>query len=244
MTTLHFLILTLVFNGGSAMTALRLLFENSRVRVSDLRLAKGDSIRHTLEYPTVRWQVDEGIQLITDQWSNPVVSEVDACEEPITKIIPDKTVIFDNPKTECHIENGGNSLFRQVWFEIFQEPRRSEEETRRILSSAIYTTDVGTELLFENRYCRVWDFYLEPDAGDPSKPHHHVLDYVFVYVAKGRLLGYTHDGRPGLFDSMNEDGDVTWFDLPDGAEKDPHRAHGGKNGYREIPMREYLVELK
>lgn len=92
--------------------------------------------------------------------------------------------------------------------------------------------------------CRVWDFYLEPGGGDPLSPHHHVLDYAFVYVAKGRLLGSHHDGRPGLFDSVNEDGDVTWFDIPEGAGQDPTHAHGGKNGYDDLPMREYLVELK
>ena len=87
-------------------------------------------------------------------------------------------------------------------------------------------------------------YSLAPNEGDPLLPHHHVLDYVFVYVAAGRLLGYTHDGKPGLFDSINEDGDVTWNDIPDGAELDPTFAHGGKNGYEDKPMREYLVELK
>jgi hypothetical protein len=208
----------------------KFLFENDRVRVSDMRLSRnGDSIRQTLQHPTVRWQVDEGIQCQNE--SNSIV-------------IPDKAVFFDEPQSICEIENGGDSEFRQIWFEIKQEPRRTEEDTKELLENAIYSTDVGTELLFENRYCRVWDFYYEPGGGDPSKPHHHVLDYVFVYVAKGRLLGYTHDGKPGLFDSINEDGDVTWFHLPDGAEKDPACAHGGKNGYGDIPMREYLVELK
>ena len=209
-----------------SMTVPKLLFENDRVCVSDLRLAKrGDSIRRTLQYPTVRWQVNEGIR----------AGDV---------VVPDKTVVFDEPQTICEIENGGDTEFRQIWFEIKQDPKRSEEVTRKLLDSAIYSTDVGTELLLENKYCRVWDFYYGPGEGDPLKPHHHVLDYVFVYVAKGRLLGYSHDGKPGLFDSVNEDGDVTWFDLPDGAEKDPNCAHGGKNGYDDIPMREYLVELK
>jgi hypothetical protein len=60
----------------------------------------------------------------------------------------------------------------------------------------------------------------------------------------GRLLGYTADGQPGLFDSNNEDGDVQWFDIPEGAGADPAYAHGGRNGYDDRPMREYLVELK
>jgi hypothetical protein len=131
-----------------------------------------------------------------------------------------------------------------LWFEIKQEPSRGDDATKAILSNAIYSTDVGTELLFENRYCRVWDFYLPPGGGDPHVPHHHVLPYVFVYVAKGRLLGYTHDGKPGLFDSVNEDGDVTWNDIPDGAGRDVDYAHGGVNGYPDLPMREYLVEFK
>ena len=218
----YFLFLTVAYS----MSLPKPLFENERVRVNDLRLEKrGDSVRHTLQYPTVRWQVNQGVQ------SGNVV-------------VPDKAVFFDEPQTVCEIENGGDTEFRQIWFEIKKEPRRTEEETRKLLDNAIYSTDVGTELLLENKYCRVWDFYYNPGEGDPLQPHHHVLDYVFVYVAKGRLLGYSHDGKPGLFDSINEDGDVTWFDLPDGAEKDPNCAHGGKNGYDDIPMREYLVELK
>ena len=142
-------------------------------------------------------------------------------------------------------EDDVSSEFRQIWFEIKQRhPRRTEEETRTLLDNAIYSTNVGTNLLLENKYCRVWDFYYEPGGGDPTVVHHHVLDYVFVYVAKGRLLGYSYDGRPGLFDSINDDGDVSWFDIPDGAGQDPNYAHGGKNGYDDLPMREYLVELK
>ena len=95
------------------------------------------------------------------------------------------------------------------------------------------------------RYCRVWDFYLEPNEGDPTKnAHHHVLDYVFVYVAPGRLLGYYPDGKPGLFDSVNKDNDVSWFDIPPNAPESLEYAHAGKNGYVDKPMREYLVELK
>jgi hypothetical protein len=158
-------------------------------------------------------------------------------------------VTFEEAGTRCEIVNLGgaldDSVSRQIWFEIKQQqPRRSEHETQELLARAIYTTNVGTELLFENRWCRVWDFYLEGGEGDPTLPHHHVLDYVFVYVAPGRLLGYTHDGIPGLFDSINDDGDVTYFEIPDGAEADVSYAHGGKNGYSDRPMREYLVELK
>jgi hypothetical protein len=203
----------------------RVLFDNDRVRVSDLRLSPGASFSTTFTYPTVRWQVDEG----SDK----------------TGPVADKAVFFEEPNATCELCNAASdSIFRQVWFELKQQPSRSEEETNEILSRAIYSTDVGTKLLFENRWCRVWDFHLGIGEGDPSSPHHHVLDYVYVYVARGRLLGYTHDGKPGLFDSINKDGDVTWNDIPDGAELVPNYAHGGKNGFDDLPMREYLVELK
>ena len=42
-------------------------------------------------------------------------------------------------------------VYRQVSFALKQPPRHSEEETRRILDAAQYTTNVGTALLFENR---------------------------------------------------------------------------------------------
>jgi hypothetical protein len=46
-----------------------------------------------------------------------------------------------------------------------------------------------------------------------------------VYVAPGRLLGYTHDGTPGLFDLINDDGDVTFFEIQEGAEVDVSYGH-------------------
>ena len=114
----------------------KLLFENDRVRVSDLRLSPGDSIQTTLSFPTVRWQVDEG-------WhQGPNGQRVQ---------VNDKNVVFDEAGAACFIENVGDDLYRQVWFEIKKEPMRTEEEVQKLLQSAIYSTDVGTTLLLENR---------------------------------------------------------------------------------------------
>ena len=49
-------------------------------------------------------------------------------------------------------------------------------QVKELLSKALCCTDVGTRLLFENKLCRVWDFYLEPDATsevDDGTVHHH-----------------------------------------------------------------------
>lgn len=47
------------------------------------------------------------------------------------------------------------------------------------------TSQVGTELLFENSLVRVWSMELGP--GDASPLHRHHLDYVIVYVTASRI---------------------------------------------------------
>jgi hypothetical protein len=227
----------MVASSALLVSAGTLLFENERMRITDFRLppgASGGLAKHG--YPTVRWQVGDGLLQVLD-------SECGATAAATA--VADKHVDWVDAGLSFLVTNAhASEEFRQVCWEFKQPPRRTEAEVRQLLDAAIYTTDVGTALLFENQYCRVWDFFLEPGEGDIGQPHHHVLDYCFVYVAAGRLLGSHHDGTPGLFDSVNEDCDVTWFDIPESAPGDPRFAHGGRNGYEDQPMREYLVELK
>jgi hypothetical protein len=186
---------------------------------------------------TIRWQVEDGLHMLQSDGADG--------QQPTTTDAKDRSVLWFNPGEPFRCRNAhASSQYRQICWEIKQPPKYTEDRVRALLDAAIYSTDVGTELLFENEFCRVWDFFLAPGEGDWSQPHHHVLDYAFVYVAPGRLLGSHHDGTPGLFDSINDDNDVTWFDIPEGAATDPGYAHGGKNGYDDRPMREYLVELK
>eukprot|EP00747_Dinoflagellata_sp_TGD_P016879 gnl/TRDRNA2_/TRDRNA2_125436_c0_seq3.p1 gnl/TRDRNA2_/TRDRNA2_125436_c0~~gnl/TRDRNA2_/TRDRNA2_125436_c0_seq3.p1 ORF type:complete len:389 (+),score=46.73 gnl/TRDRNA2_/TRDRNA2_125436_c0_seq3:4-1170(+) len=227
----------------SSIEGYKVLFENPRVRVSDFRLAPGrTSVPFKSEYPAVRWQVGDGLHKLS----------IDRGDAAVEKVY-DKQVFWQDKGTTWSITNDRTDrsradVYRQMIFEIKQPPKYSEEKVAHLLKNAIYTTNVGTELLFENKYCRVWDFYLEP--GGPKEKdiletvHHHTMDYVFAYVAPGRLLGYYPDGKPGLFDSVNEDDTVTWFDIPESAYRDRTYAHGGRNGYDDKPMREYLVELK
>ncbi|CAK0788912.1 unnamed protein product [Prorocentrum cordatum] len=160
--------------------------------------------------------------------------------------VEDKQAFFSSkPGVVWDLRNTGSRAYRQIWFELRQPPRHSQSEVDSLLAGAVYPTSVGTSLVFENGYCRAWDFYLGPgQGGGAESTHHHVLDYLFVYVAPGRLLGYYPDGRPGLFDSINDDNDVSWFHIPDSAPGNPVYAHGGKNGYNDLPHRAYLVELK
>jgi len=206
------------------------LFENPRLRITDVRLAPGEvGGLETHAFPTLRWQVGQGRHRVGAE------PEADVADKAVRWVAAGDSFICTN----C-----GDGEYRQICWEFKAAPLRTEARVRELLEQATFTTDVGTELLFENEYCRAWDFSFPPGGGDARKPHHHVLDYAFVYVAKGRLLGSHADGTPGLFDSMHEDGGVCWFSIPEGAGRDDAYAHGGRNGYDDLPMREYLVELK
>lgn len=64
------------------------------------------------------------------------------------------------------IRNVGPANFRQAVLEFIEpRPKYSGEEVRALLDAAVFSTDVGTALLFENERCRVWDFSFGPGEG-------------------------------------------------------------------------------
>ena len=130
------------------------------MRVSDFRLPPLATAVMLHTFPTVRWQVGDGAHHLRG-------ADV--------KKVKDRQVFWAEPGTTWEVENRGSDTYRQMLFEIKQPPKYTEEEVRRRLQSAVFSTDVGTELLFENHLCRVWDFFLDPGAGDPKAVHHHVL---------------------------------------------------------------------
>lgn len=218
----------------------KLLFENERLQVWDFRLPpqKSVSIRH--DTPTIRWQVDQGSHCLE------VNNNADDKKQ---EDVADRKVFHVTKGTHWQLTNTGDSVYRQSVFCLKSDtPKYSEEQVRELFLQAIYSTDVGTALLFENELCRVWDFYLAPgEGGGKDTVHHHCLDYVFINVAPSRLLGLhpeTLDMDNLLFDSISDDNQVTWNTIPETAGQDKTFAHGGKNGYDDRPMREYLVELK
>ena len=145
-----------------------LLFENERTRVSDFRLSAGCSggaARH--EFPTLRWQVGDGVHKMVGEDGG----KSDAAE------VSDKQVFWAEAGTSFRCTNAhASNEYRQVCWEFKQPPKRSEAKVRELLGSAIYPTNVGTSMVFENAYCRVWDFFLEPGEGDWAVPHHHVAE--------------------------------------------------------------------
>ena len=123
------------------------LFENARIRISDLRLPAKVTTTFEHTFPSVRWQVDPGVHSLGDGPPTPVA---------------DKAVTFMEAGTTWACRNDGEAESRQIVFEIKQPPSHTEEEAAALLARAEFSTDVGTALLFENRLCRVWDFCNSP----------------------------------------------------------------------------------
>jgi hypothetical protein len=87
---------------------------------------------------------------------------------------------------------------REIIFELlgknddgYHTPKHTEQEVAKMMSRAVYTTNVGSHLVFENDYCRLWDFSIRPGGGNRSNDlHHHVLPYAFVFLQHGKLRIY------------------------------------------------------
>jgi len=96
------------------------------------------------------------------------------------------------------------------------------------------STNVGTELLFENDVVRVWSLELAP--GEQSPFHRHDLDYVYAYVTPSKLA---YMGEPGRVERVHEYGDgyVRFTSVGDGIQ------HQIRN-VSDTVHRQVLVELK
>jgi hypothetical protein len=228
----------------------RVLFQNERIQVYDFRLPVGQSVTIPHHKPTIRWQVDQGCHSLIEEKEQSTTTQENG-------VVPDRQVYFVPPGTTWKLTNSATAteadehlgVYRQIVFELESEkPRYSQQQVQELFQRAIFPTNVGTALLLENELVRVWDFYLAPgEGGGVETVHHHCLDYVFINVAPSRLLGLhpeTLDLNNLLFDSVSDDNQVTWNTIPETAATDKSFAHGGKNGYADRPMREYLIELK
>jgi hypothetical protein len=232
---------TALASSGPPQATGRTLFENVRMRITDFTLPPGAKCTVQHLRPAVRWQADIPASHILSIDGSSMEAAVKA-----------KQVFFAEAGQTWEIENTADTEYRQIVFEFLDEkPLYTEEEVKSLLKAAKWHTEVGTELLFENEWCRVWDFSFGPGEGDAADIHQHVMDYVFLYVGRGhphKLIGTNPDGSI-QFESEAWDGTVQWFDAPnggyntDGKTVVEHLRHGGYNG-NEYQFTEYLVELK
>jgi quercetin dioxygenase-like cupin family protein len=95
------------------------------------------------------------------------------------------------------------------------------------------TTEIGTELLFENDRIRVWQMVLQP--GEESPHHRHESDYVFVYTTPSRMTAFLEGQEPSTSDF--DDGFVQYTAVGPGTTH--HIRNSGTIEHRQI-----LVEFK
>jgi quercetin dioxygenase-like cupin family protein len=95
------------------------------------------------------------------------------------------------------------------------------------------TTDIGTELLFENERIRVWQMILQP--GEESPHHFHEGDYVFIYTTPSRMTAFLEGQPPATADF--DDGFVQYTEVG------PGTSHHIRND-GTLPHRQILVEFK
>ena len=220
------------------------LLENEWLRVLDSRLpkhAKQAIVRCVV--PTVQWQV---------------LSALEPTPRP-TFCTPGETLSF------AHGGRGNaDQERRDIIFEILQEPKLTEAEVRARLAAPMYSTDIGSTLLFENRYCRLWDFMSAKGGMDGKHFHQHALDYAFVTLREGHLnLFAPSDWRdpesaPKFVFPLPPytDGQVTWLRSTHGGFREdgvtplvPILLHGVENlpelyQGNSTEWREYAIELK
>ncbi len=95
------------------------------------------------------------------------------------------------------------------------------------------STEIGTELLFENDRIRVWQMVLQP--GEESPHHRHEADYVFVYTTPSRITAFLEGQEPSTSDF--DDGFVQYTEVGPGTNH--HIRNSGTLEHRQI-----LVEIK
>jgi beta-alanine degradation protein BauB len=95
------------------------------------------------------------------------------------------------------------------------------------------SSEIGTELLFENDRIRVWQMILQP--GEESPHHRHEADYVFVYTTPSRITAFLEGQPPST--SEFDDGFVQYTEVGPGTNH--HIRNDSLLEHRQI-----LVELK
>jgi len=95
------------------------------------------------------------------------------------------------------------------------------------------STNIGTELLFENDRIRVWSMVLQP--GEESPLHRHEGDYAFVYTTPSRITAFREGQEPVTTEYA--DGFVQYTEVGQGI------VHKIRNDAQEV-HRQILFELK
>uniref|UniRef100_A0A7S2ITY0 Uncharacterized protein n=1 Tax=Zooxanthella nutricula TaxID=1333877 RepID=A0A7S2ITY0_9DINO len=211
----------------------KVLAEGSRLRMTDFRLAPGEtrSIEHP--YPTLRWEVVGGA-------------------EP--RLPPP---VFFKAGSAHHAQNAREVEYREIVFELLAgtQPAHSCEAIQQLEAATKFNPMIGTEVNFENDLLRATEIVLPPGGGKPDDFHQHTLDYGLVWVGDNMKLGLWHPGTDGkavaeFRDQDIEDGFALFKPMANGgfeeAEGKPvsYAMHSVTNDSKESWARCYQVEVK
>jgi quercetin dioxygenase-like cupin family protein len=233
------------------------LFENDRVRVWDMCVPPNGRTgfhKHTHDY--VFMQIGDGF--CTTQSIDPLIGQVQ--DNTTIKKVPGKSCTWvsasdDAPAVHQLFNASTDSNYRQILVEFLEpQPQLNPKQCEDRLQTAVRSTDVGTELLFENDRCRVWDFSLDPQSGQDLDWHHHTLDYFFVNCCggsnspgKGRhgLTGWATPEMKDTIELFSEDRDCAYVPVTAGFDEtgQPHHIDKVWN-HLDAPYVSFIVELK
>mmetsp|Transcript_26835 Transcript_26835/g.53579 ORF Transcript_26835/g.53579 Transcript_26835/m.53579 type:complete len:243 (+) Transcript_26835:228-956(+) len=229
----------------------RILHENPRLRVIEVQLSPSRTTPFSHANPTVRWRVAADGDV--------------AAPRPVFYNAGEDAATPNQRYPNEHNSNNNQEPSREIVFEILQSrPQHTEEEVKRMLARAVYSTHIGGKMVLENEFCRLWDFQIPPGGGHRSNDlHQHVLPYAFVFLQHGRLRVYKprllREEKPGEEDDTElvclmerQSGEVIWSSISNGGfEEDseiklsiPKAVHSVENDCTDSKFREYMIELK
>lgn len=208
----------------------RVLAENDRLRVWDMQVPPGDTMpEHTHELPYFYAVVQPGKMKIggSGAWH---------AEEGDVEFYDVK-----KPKSDPPMVNEGDSLHREIVVEFKPEPPGGYDRGK-VAPGVPFDPkkapppDVGTKLLFENEWTKVWDLELQP--GEKLGRHLHRYDNFFV-ILSGSLIRFANpDDESQYNDVQFVDDSVTFVNVPPGGKVDNRLENIGTRTHHN-----YLIEL-
>eukprot|EP00929_Paragymnodinium_shiwhaense_P101772 TRINITY_DN64945_c0_g1_i1.p1 TRINITY_DN64945_c0_g1~~TRINITY_DN64945_c0_g1_i1.p1 ORF type:complete len:266 (-),score=11.57 TRINITY_DN64945_c0_g1_i1:240-1037(-) len=146
---------------GASKLESELLLENHRLRILKCTLAAGVAAHVEHAVPTARWRV---------------LDRTHATPAPI----------FCRAGEAIHLDNTrGGQPMKEVVFQILQQPQRTSAELQAWESTRRWSGDLGTDMMLENEYCKLWDFRMLSHGGSPYDFHQHMLNYAVVFLHRG-----------------------------------------------------------
>lgn len=135
------------------------LFENERLRVTEVRVLPGESAYTTYRFPHLRWEV-----------------------LPAGRAATPKPTFHTGGESHSICASRWSRGHREYVFEFLQPPKYTDLEFKQRQAACWYHGSPGTEFMFENEYCVAHDFRVRGKSGDKHDMHQHFVDHAIVML--------------------------------------------------------------